>query len=344
VDIPVQRELLSSISPYFRRAFEGGFRERVEGVIPLNDVTEETFQIFLKWAHAQLRSSDSNVSIPDLSILPRDPVSMKTDSMVLAESLASCRIASEDGLFTETEMYGVDDMGYLYNLHYIPTDTSSGAIDEAGYQTHPMRYDERHKTYFLDECWKKNYQMAFMSYLELYIFADKYAIHQLRDDILTALIAQGKYGGWSTDPDPVFLEAAYANLPGSAQLIQWLVCVTIYHWLHDQHDSVEVCLRSLHEANAEFAFSVNVKQTRMLQVSRNFGEDYPWMATQDLLNSCVFHEHRVLSKGSCRRRIKDKAHVVAVIIEACLKDGVAMIEEQQGEEQLEEQLEEQDGN
>jgi hypothetical protein len=83
VDVPVQRELISSVSLYFRSAFDGAFRETTEGVIPLTDVTEETFQIFLKWAHAQLRSPDSDVSVPDLSILPRHPLSVKTNSMVL---------------------------------------------------------------------------------------------------------------------------------------------------------------------------------------------------------------------------------------------------------------------
>jgi hypothetical protein len=83
VDVPVHRELLSSVSPYFRSTSEGAFRETTEGVIPLADVTEETSQIFLKWAHAQLRSPDSDVSVPDLSILPRHPLSVKTNSMVL---------------------------------------------------------------------------------------------------------------------------------------------------------------------------------------------------------------------------------------------------------------------
>jgi hypothetical protein len=52
VDIPVYQELLSSVSPYFRGAFEGGFKEAAAGVVPSTGVTEATFRIFLQWAHA----------------------------------------------------------------------------------------------------------------------------------------------------------------------------------------------------------------------------------------------------------------------------------------------------
>jgi hypothetical protein len=73
---------------------------------------------------------------------------------------------------------------------------------------------------------------------------------------------------------------------------------------------------------------VNVKQSRMLKEARESGENYDLFAHKKLLNSYVFHEHRVLSEDACRQRIKDKAHVFAEIIEACSKDEVAMLEEQ----------------
>jgi hypothetical protein len=126
----------------------------------------------------------------------------------------------------------------------------------------------------------------------------------------------------------VFLEAAYSNLANTAQLLQWPVCITIDHWLQAIHESVETCLRSLHECHAEFAFMVNVKQSRMLKEARESGENYDLFAHKKLLNSYVFHEHRILSEDACRQRIKDKAHVFAEIIEACSKDEVAMLEEQ----------------
>jgi hypothetical protein len=95
VDIPVYRELLSSVSPYFRDAFEGGFKEAAAGIIPLTDVTEATFRIFLQWAHAQMHSCGSDVSIPDHSILPRTEPTAKLGSMVPAESRADPITANE---------------------------------------------------------------------------------------------------------------------------------------------------------------------------------------------------------------------------------------------------------
>lgn len=40
VYIPVHREVLAAVSPYFRGAFEGGFREATKRTILLTDVTE----------------------------------------------------------------------------------------------------------------------------------------------------------------------------------------------------------------------------------------------------------------------------------------------------------------
>jgi hypothetical protein len=71
VNIPFFRELLSSVSPYFRAAFEDGFQEAIDGVTNLPGVTEETFRIFFQWVHVQLRPAGSAVTIPDLMIFKR---------------------------------------------------------------------------------------------------------------------------------------------------------------------------------------------------------------------------------------------------------------------------------
>jgi hypothetical protein len=70
VDVTVHRELLCSVSPFFGRAFGGVFKEATDGMVPLTDVTEATFRIFLRWAYAQKHSSGSYVSTPDHSIFP----------------------------------------------------------------------------------------------------------------------------------------------------------------------------------------------------------------------------------------------------------------------------------
>jgi hypothetical protein len=40
VDIPVYREVLAGISPYFHGAFKGSFKEATDKFLPLTDVSE----------------------------------------------------------------------------------------------------------------------------------------------------------------------------------------------------------------------------------------------------------------------------------------------------------------
>ncbi|CAN9210927.1 unnamed protein product [Alternaria alternata] len=48
VDIPIYRDRLSAVSPYFRGAFEGSFKEATDRNLSLTDVSEQTFRIFLQ--------------------------------------------------------------------------------------------------------------------------------------------------------------------------------------------------------------------------------------------------------------------------------------------------------
>jgi hypothetical protein len=52
-DISVYRELLSAASPYFRAAFDGRFKEARERLLTLNDVSEQTFRLFLTSLHVR---------------------------------------------------------------------------------------------------------------------------------------------------------------------------------------------------------------------------------------------------------------------------------------------------
>jgi hypothetical protein len=70
-DIPVNLQVLTAMSRYFRSAFEGGFKEATESTVLLDDVTEQTFRIFIQWAHAQLFSSGPTVLVPPRTILGR---------------------------------------------------------------------------------------------------------------------------------------------------------------------------------------------------------------------------------------------------------------------------------
>lgn len=48
VSIPIYAELLAAVSPYFRSAFKGSFKESSDKSIVLVDVSEQTFHIFME--------------------------------------------------------------------------------------------------------------------------------------------------------------------------------------------------------------------------------------------------------------------------------------------------------
>jgi hypothetical protein len=124
----------------------------------LTDVTEQTFRIFLQWVQAQLRPSGSQVRIPGPHVLRRTLPCPTEDVRIRV---------------VETPM--------------------DKAFDEEGYRIHPLIDEDREKFFYKDEYWCKNYQMSIVSYLKLYIFADKYSVHQLRDDTITAILGQSHY-------------------------------------------------------------------------------------------------------------------------------------------------------
>ena len=63
VDIPVYRYQLSAVSLYFRGAFEGPSKEATDRILPLTDVSEQTFRTFLQWTHFQANSRSSAASM-----------------------------------------------------------------------------------------------------------------------------------------------------------------------------------------------------------------------------------------------------------------------------------------
>lgn len=71
------------------------------------------------------------------------------------------------------------------------------------------------------------------SYLDLLIFADVYSAHQLRDNLLTAMLGQAS--SWFSFPDPgeELLNTAYENLPSSAKFIRFLALSAALVWLPD---------------------------------------------------------------------------------------------------------------
>jgi hypothetical protein len=81
-------------------------------------------------------------------------------------------------------------------------------------------------------------------------------------------------------------------------------------------------LRAWHQ---DFAFEVAVT---LAEAAQNDYKDelttFPGYLGKDSQDSCVFHEHLEHDKDACRKRIRNKAHVFAELIEACARDGISM--------------------
>jgi hypothetical protein len=171
------------------------------------------------------------------------------------------------------------------------------AFDEEGYRIRPLMDEDREKFFYEDEYWCKNYQMSIVWYLKLYIFADKYSVHQLRDDIMTAFLGQPHYWEWYPDPDERIIPLAYDNLPASTKFYQLLVYSTAHFWA-PCIDTASL-LRSIREWDAEFA----------LEVSFALAQRAIW--NQEPSTSIhIYHNHLGLNEKACRERIKNRAHII----------------------------------
>jgi len=79
--------------------------------------------------------------------------------------------------------------------------------------------------------WDANYESSIMAFARLYIFADKYRVHQLKDGIATALLAQSQAWNWWTDPEEDLIPLIYGNLPRDCGFINFVVLSAAFVWL-----------------------------------------------------------------------------------------------------------------
>jgi hypothetical protein len=229
VAFQVYRKIITAVSPYFHGVFSG-FNEATDRTTSLEDVTEQTFRIFLQWMYAQLHTSGPSVLVPDLSFLGPS-ANQQNDG------------GQDDG--EEDNDTGTSQSALLARR------TQRGPLcksfDEVGYQNVRSCEDAGEDMYFEDAQWKKNYLMAQTSSLNLFIFADKYSVHQLRDDIITALLGQANTWRWSPDPNQELITKAYDNLPETAKFHKFMVHCTAHCWLAEPGQDLTARMRSLVE-------------------------------------------------------------------------------------------------
>jgi hypothetical protein len=101
---------------------------------------------------------------------------------------------------------------------------------------------------------------------------------------------------------------------------------TALWWLSQEDKDHVAWLRLLWEWQPGFAFEVQVAQTKMLKDGAGFEAVYTSERRQ-MAHSCLFHEHLVHDEDACRKRVNANTYIFAGIVDACIKDGVAMAKE-----------------
>jgi hypothetical protein len=158
---------------------------------------------------------------------------------------------------------------------------------------------------------------------QLYIFADKYSVYQLSDDIISAMM--GFNVAWSAYPDPEvpLINLAYANLPRTAPLICYIVLSVVYYWVTDlKTHSVE----EIEKLPPQYLVDVMVAQAQRQNSRRELVAEHPQCETLPdmpmdcFTDSCAFHEHLVYDRAACRQRLAN-AHIFTGLIEACMKEA-----------------------
>jgi hypothetical protein len=295
VDIVVYRNLICSVSSFFRGAIDRSFLGVKEGTITLRDVTEATFRTFLAWCYSQcLPSSTPNGLLVSPNHLKSHTKSI--DNIVISKPRVTGRPHTR--IFDE------------YVSGKSPLLRSIGA-------------EELDKLFHGNPAWQATYQEVVKALIRLYIFADRYNIPQLRDDVMSTYIGYCISYGLYPDPDDVeVIDLAYTKLAATALLPRYLVLSTIYFWTPVKLTLESGKLERLHPA---FTLDVMTAQAQRGQSPQEGETDstkaVPQLAKYGLKNSCVFHEHQTLSGESCRHRLAHSKFIFDGLLDACVKEA-----------------------
>ncbi|KZM19387.1 uncharacterized protein EKO05_0002969 [Ascochyta rabiei] len=298
-DISVYKDLLTQVSPYFEKAFNGSFKEADERHITLEGVSEQTFREFLYWIHAQsLQFDTSSTALDHSAILPPDEVAR------LAASVDETAGAIEEDSDEEDEDYKSDTTS---ETKHTP------AFDEDAFYTRC----EAEETYCASPTWAEHSELFCVAMAKLFVFADKYSVHQLRDDILTALI--GQCWKWNWFPDEEHLaDVVYSDLPGASKFVKFLAgCIACSELSASKGDAARR-MQSLRDINPDIAFEVGVTYAEMVQGHQD--HDILVDLSRSMPNSCLYHDHSLFDEEQCRKRIADRPHIFTAILVACAKD------------------------
>ncbi|KAH4036724.1 hypothetical protein HBH98_130720 [Parastagonospora nodorum] len=301
VDIMVYRHLICSVSTFFRGAIDRSFLGVKEGTITLRDVSEATFRTFLAWLHSQY-----------LPPSPPEPLLGYLNGLKVVTNTAG------DAVNSEAKPAGRGRPRKRMFDEYVSGKSPVLRI---------LGPEELDRHFHSNPAWQNTYQEVVKALVRLYIFADRYSIPQLRDDVMSTYVGYCISFGLYPDPDDIeVIDLAYTKLPATAMLSRYLVLSTIYFWTPVKPTLESGKLKKLHPG---FTLDVMTAQAQRGQPPEEGETDatktVPQLAKHGLKNSCVFHEHQVFDEDTCRHRLANSKFIFDGILDACMKEAKTVV-------------------
>jgi len=274
--IIVHEALLSAASPYFRKAFNGSFKEADDRAIFLPDVSERTFRAFLQWLYTQNMQYSTSAAALNASTIDLPDETVKNTAM----EAASDEVAA---MFDEEDFHDPCDS----ELHH----------DDFAFQENSMLLN--------------------LNMVQLFVFADKYSIPQLRDDVLTALIGQcWKWGWWPDETETELIHVVDRDLPTFSGFIKFFACSIAWIGFQSPERDAAYKLGELQDLSPKLALQVGITLAEKVQ-SCNDDLEISVSLSANMPNACCFHDHEVLNQKHCRDRIAAKPYIFTAILQAC---------------------------
>jgi hypothetical protein len=301
-EITVYKALLTTVSDYFRNAFDGPFREANERYITLEGVSERSLRMFLQWTYAQsLQFDTSSAALGFDALLPSDVAKgINQEATTSVEVTDTIEEAEDDPTATADSETG-----------------SSPLFNEKWYHA----VSTRQQPYPDNKDCMKTVDELYLGLTELYIFGDKYSVPQLRDDVVTAFVGQcWKWDLFPAENDEALILLTATNLPASSKLRKFLACSIAWVGVNQPDSNPEHIMRSLQELDPDLAVEVGI--TYALKVHEADASGVYQVSTDlddHLPNACIFHDHTHLNQDQCRRRIASRPHIFTAILDACAK-------------------------
>jgi hypothetical protein len=265
------------------------------GEIQLPDVSEEIFSTFQKWLcmHITRGFAAQGATLDDDSLLQDPADKLDTTIEQLDLDLSS---SSEDENYNPDTAPEPSESG----LSYSDADMLDYTSDDDSTDSEPADKEL--------EVRNKLYDKMQARLLDLYVFAVKYEVVALRNDVLSAMHLL--YEGTDYWTGLTCVPSAFARLPASSMFCQFLIKHTACWWNGDLGEEDRHI-----EADLPTAFLLPIMQ---INSRRANGKQSDWFYEQELFFRCNFHEHASgEEKRACWQREAVEKPFIQALVAIC---------------------------